>query len=144
MSALHTHTCTQLSIFSNRKLPLSFFWFYFLGGFRIEFMTLHPGNVSTDVVRTLPKLVQKAYGIVMPLFLLTPAQGARSTIYTALDSNAHEESEQALHYFNSNCKPQMPSREARDTKQGAKLWTWTMKQINPYLSPQVKSMLQEQ
>lgn len=59
---------------------------------RVQLMTLHPGNVTTDVVRTLPWVVQKAYAIIMPLFLLTPEEGARSTLHAATDEEADKAS----------------------------------------------------
>jgi hypothetical protein len=39
---------------------------------------VHPGEVMTDVVRTLPGLMQSAYRLFMRPFCLTPAQGASS------------------------------------------------------------------
>ena len=103
-------------------------------------MTLHPGNVTTDVVRTLPWVVQKAYGLIMPLFLLTPEEGARSTLFAATDSNAHEASREVMNYLNSNCQPVLPSNEARDPTEAIKLWDWTMKEIGHYLSKEVKGL----
>lgn len=46
--------------------------------------SLHPGNVMTDVVRTLPAMLQKAYRLIMGLFLLTPSQGTprQTTVHT--------------------------------------------------------------
>ena len=107
---------------------------------RVQLMTLHPGNVTTDVVRTLPWVVQKAYGLIMPLFLLTPEEGARSTLFAATDSNAHEASREVMNYLNSNCQPVLPSNEARDPTEAIKLWDWTMKEIGHYLSKEVKGL----
>ena len=100
-------------------------------GDRVELMVLHPGNVMTDVVRTLPWMVQKAYGIVMPIFLLTPEEGARSTLHAATCKDSE-------FYFDSNCKPTRPSREAMDSEQAEKVWEWTVKQIGSYLSEEVR------
>jgi len=38
-------------------------------------LSVHPGEVLTDVVRSLPGPMQRLYKLVMRLFLLTPAQG---------------------------------------------------------------------
>ena len=40
-----------------------------------QVMAVHPGMVLTDVVRTLPPLIRRAYVAIMPLLLLTPAEG---------------------------------------------------------------------
>ena len=77
----------------------------------------------------------------MPLFLLSPQEGARSTLYAATDSRAHEVSENELHYLNSNCKPEMPSEEARDEEQASKLWLWTMEQIGSYIDTEIKDLI---
>ena len=39
---------------------------------------VHPGEVMTDVVRTLPGLMQGAYRFLMRPFCLSPAEGASS------------------------------------------------------------------
>lgn len=41
----------------------------------VHCMSVHPGEVLTDVVRSLPRFMQHLYRMVMRLFLLTPAQG---------------------------------------------------------------------
>jgi NAD(P)-dependent dehydrogenase (short-subunit alcohol dehydrogenase family) len=49
----------------------------------VRAMAVHPGNVVTGVVRTLPRLVQVAYKVVMGAILLTPREGARASLYAA-------------------------------------------------------------
>ena len=39
-------------------------------------VALHPGEVLTDVVRSLPSLMRKAYRLLLQTILLTPEQGA--------------------------------------------------------------------
>jgi retinol dehydrogenase-12 len=41
----------------------------------VQCLSVHPGEVLTDVVRSLPGALQQMYRVVMRLFLLTPAQG---------------------------------------------------------------------
>ena len=41
----------------------------------VRCVSVHPGEVLTDVVRSLPGPMQHAYKLIMRLFLLTPAQG---------------------------------------------------------------------
>ena len=38
-------------------------------------MAVHPGEVLTDVVRSLPGPMQRAYRLLLTTILLTPAQG---------------------------------------------------------------------
>ncbi|UPR04503.1 NAD(P)-binding domain-containing protein [Chloropicon primus] len=108
---------------------------------RVQLMTLHPGNVTTDVVRTLPNIVQKAYNTIMPLFLLSPEEGARSTLFAATASTANDDSKEVFNYFNSNCEPTMPSVEARDPAEAQKVWEWTLGEVDPYLSKEAKELV---
>lgn len=42
---------------------------------QVRAIALHPGEVLTDVVRSLPKIMQRMYMRIMSIFLLTPEQG---------------------------------------------------------------------
>lgn len=42
---------------------------------KIRAVALHPGEVLTDVVRTLPHFLQRMYKMIMAAFLLSPEQG---------------------------------------------------------------------
>ena len=42
---------------------------------RVHAVVVHPGEVLTDVVRTLPATMQRAYHMFMRLLCLSPAQG---------------------------------------------------------------------
>lgn len=44
-------------------------------GVDVDVLAVHPGNVLTDVVRSLPAAVQRAYRALMARVLLTPEQG---------------------------------------------------------------------
>lgn len=46
------------------------------GGCGVVAAAVHPGEVMTDVVRTLPRPLQAAYRVAMLPFCLTPAEGA--------------------------------------------------------------------
>lgn len=41
--------------------------------------SLHPGEVHTNIVRSLPWPVRRLYAAIMPRILFTPAQGTRLT-----------------------------------------------------------------
>ena len=43
----------------------------------VRCLSVHPGEVLTDVVRSLPGTMQRLYKLIMRLFLLTPAQGTK-------------------------------------------------------------------
>lgn len=78
-------------------------------------VALHPGEVLTDVVRSLPGPLQAAYRALLQAVLLTPAQGARCSVYcaTSADLEGSKEAGTAC-YFDSNCAPIKPSRSACD------------------------------
>jgi hypothetical protein len=54
------------------------------------------------VVRTLPSFVQAAYRIIMGSILLTPAEGARASLFAATNAEALREKTLAP-YFPSEC-----------------------------------------
>ncbi len=87
-----------------------------LEGTGVTSNSLHPGNVATTVVRDSPLL---SLGIqVGRLFLKTPAQGARTTLYLA---TAPELQEVSGRYF-ADCHLRRPSRPARDEDAALRLW----------------------
>lgn len=47
-------------------------------GVGVQALALHPGNVLTDVVRSLPPAIQQAYRAIMGHVLLTPEEGVYS------------------------------------------------------------------
>mmetsp|Transcript_28669 Transcript_28669/g.39601 ORF Transcript_28669/g.39601 Transcript_28669/m.39601 type:complete len:332 (-) Transcript_28669:156-1151(-) len=49
----------------------------------VRSVSVHPGNVLTDVVRTLPGAVQWLYRLTMQSILLTSSEGARASIHCA-------------------------------------------------------------
>ena len=102
----------------------------------IDILVLHPGNVTTEVVRTLPRVVQTLYNWIMPFFLLTPEEGARSSIYAATTSSAVEDARDTFGYYNSNCEPTYPSKSSRDENQAEDVWSWTIEQLRTYMTEQ--------
>ncbi|KAL4419280.1 hypothetical protein ABPG77_008330 [Micractinium sp. CCAP 211/92] len=88
-------------------------------------VAVHPGEVLTDVVRSLPGPVQRAYQLLLQAILLTPQQGARCSVYCASSPDLEKESLQGRYYFDSNCTPIAPSREAQDARLAAWLWQWS-------------------
>jgi NAD(P)-dependent dehydrogenase (short-subunit alcohol dehydrogenase family) len=91
-------------------------------------LAVHPGNIVTGVVRTLPKIVQTAYRIIMGAILLTPAEGARASLYAATREEALEGTG-AAPYFESDCANRRPSAAAVDDEAAKALWVKTMETL---------------
>lgn len=93
-------------------------------------VAVHPGEVATDVVRSLPAFIQKLYSIIMGAILLTPAQGARSSVYCAtspeLDVKAALKN---IFYYDSNCAPGTAAKDAYDREACAWLWKWSVEAV---------------
>jgi NAD(P)-dependent dehydrogenase (short-subunit alcohol dehydrogenase family) len=85
-----------------------------LAGTGVSTYSLHPGVVDTEVWRELP-------GFLRPLLrlrgLLTPEEGAQTTLYCALQAPA---SESGSYYDKSRIKT--PSRIAQDAQLAEQLW----------------------
>jgi len=95
------------------------------GGSTVRCSTVHPGNIVTGVVRTLPYVVQVAYKICMSRILLTPSEGARASLYAATRGEALANTGLAP-YFTSECVAKPPSPPALDDDAAAKLWDVTL------------------
>lgn len=50
-------------------------------GIPVAALSLHPGNVMSDVVRSLPPVIQRLYRVLMKRVLLTPEQGGWAQLY---------------------------------------------------------------
>jgi NAD(P)-dependent dehydrogenase (short-subunit alcohol dehydrogenase family) len=88
-------------------------------------LVVHPGNIVTGVVRTLPRFVQAAYRIIMGSILLTPAEGARASLFAATRAEALREDTLAP-YFPSECEARAPSPRALDDEAAEALWARTL------------------
>ena len=88
-------------------------------------LVVHPGNIVTGVVRTLPRFVQTAYRIVMGSILLTPAEGARASLFAATRAEALR-GDTLAPYFPSQCEARAPSPRAVDDAAAEALWARTL------------------
>ena len=88
-------------------------------------LVVHPGNIVTGVVRTLPRFVQAAYRIIMGSILLTPAEGARASLFAATRAEALRKDTLAP-YFPSECEARAPSPRALDDEAAEALWARTL------------------
>ena len=106
---------------------------------------VHPGEVLTDVVRSLPPTAQAAYRALMSAVLLTPSEGARSSVWAAtavegMDGSSSSApttrglvgppgADPALCYFGSTCRPETPLPAALDPAVGRWLWAWSVEKV---------------
>lgn len=91
----------------------------------IRCISLHPGEVLTDVVRSLPPIMQIMYKWFMGIFLLTPSQGARSSVYAATSHDLDSQSLKEIFYIDSDCRPSKANPEAYSEKIAEWLWQWS-------------------
>ena len=85
-----------------------------LAGSGVTAYALHPGVVATDIWRELPWGVRH----LAKLFMISPEEGARTTIHCA--TAPIEELESGAYY--DSCKAVRPSRAADDPALAADLW----------------------
>lgn len=93
-----------------------------LEGSAVTTYALHPGVVATDVWRRVPAPVRW----VMKKFMVTPEQGAQSTLHCA---TAPELATETGRYYDQHGKEKKPNRLADDASLSQELWTksaeWT-------------------
>ncbi|TXD34259.1 SDR family oxidoreductase [Lujinxingia vulgaris] len=85
-----------------------------LKGTNIKTYALHPGVVATDIWRRVPGLFRP----LIKMFMITPEQGAQTTLHCALSAEAGETT--GLYWDKSKVKT--PSRLARDEELARELW----------------------
>jgi retinol dehydrogenase 12 len=79
---------------------------------------LHPGVVRTAIFREAPALLRGALATLGRLFLLSPEQGARTSLYLA---SSGEVAGQSGGYY-IRCRPVRPSDAALDDASAERLW----------------------
>jgi len=120
-----THTTTGMREYSVSKLSNVLFTKELarrLEGSGVTTYAVHPGVVATDVWRKVPAPVRW----VMKKFMITPEQGAHSSLRTATDPELASETGR---YYDADGKEKRPSALADDTELATQLWTrsaeWT-------------------
>lgn len=90
-----------------------------LSGTGVTANCVHPGTVGTGFARDGDASGLLAFGVkLIKPFILTPEQGARTSVYLA---SSPEISEVTGRYF-IKCRPRKPSAAARDEASAARLW----------------------
>lgn len=95
----------------------------------VQVYSVHPGYVLTDVVRTLPEAVQKAYKVLMSRILLTPEQGSRASLYAACSPDAWRASLPTGGFFNADTRPVVLCPAMVDDEAAAWVWDWSARQV---------------
>eukprot|EP00877_Chromochloris_zofingiensis_P011833 jgi/Chrzof1/6903/Cz02g02220.t1 len=95
----------------------------------VAVIAVHPGNVLTDVVRSLPGFIQKTYKVLLTRVLLTPEQGSRASMFAATDPEAPKLASDVSAYFDAGAKPVTPSKQALDESLARWLWDWSAKTV---------------
>ncbi|MCQ8896401.1 SDR family oxidoreductase [Limnobacter humi] len=95
-----------------------------LKGTAITAYALHPGVVATEVWRSVPAFLQP----LIKLFMISPEQGAQTTLYCATSPQAAGQS--GLYY--DGCKPVRHSPAADDDALVERLWTESEDWVAPY------------
>ena len=90
---------------------------------------VHPGEVATNVVRSLPAWMVAAYRALMGAVLLTPAQGARSAVWAATTPSGPAAADPALCYSGPECALARPAKDALDPALGRWLWGWSVARV---------------
>jgi retinol dehydrogenase 12 len=88
-----------------------------LEGTKVTTSSLHPGVIASGFARNNEGVVGFLAKLASP-FLMSPLDGARTTIFLATDPTAAGTS--GLYF--AKCKPKTPSREARDPAVAKRLW----------------------
>lgn len=90
-----------------------------LAGTGVTVNCLHPGTVATGYGRDGDTTGLLAFGLkIAKPFLLTPAKGARTSIYLA----SSPEVEGVTGKYFIKCRPRQPTRAAQDAAAAARLW----------------------
>ncbi len=85
-----------------------------LQGSGVTTYSLHPGVVASDVWRSVPWPLRT----VIKLFMISPEQGAATTLYCANDATLAAQSG----YYYDDCRVKRPSKLAQDPALAAELW----------------------
>jgi retinol dehydrogenase 12 len=93
-----------------------------INGAGVTVNCLHPGVVSTHLFDNFPA----PFASVSSLFMITPEQGAKTTLHLATSS---EVSENTAKYF-TRSKIKRTAPQAQDTEAARKLWQISMKYVN--------------
>ncbi|OWM79346.1 dehydrogenase/reductase SDR family member FEY-like [Punica granatum] len=101
----------------------------------ISVLCVSPGVVHTNVARDLPRIVQAAYHLI-PYFIFSPEEGARSSLFAATDPLVPEYCEllksddwPVCAFISQECRPANPSEEAHNLETSYRVWETTLEMV---------------
>ncbi|BAU02599.1 hypothetical protein LR48_Vigan10g046500 [Vigna angularis] len=101
----------------------------------VSVLCVSPGIVQTNVARDLPKLVQAAYHLI-PYFIFSAQEGARSALFAATDPQVPEYCDMlkadewpVCAFISQDCRPANPSEEAHSVQTSYEVWEKTLEMI---------------
>ncbi|KAK7314739.1 hypothetical protein VNO77_33267 [Canavalia gladiata] len=101
----------------------------------VSVLCVSPGIVQTNVARDLPKIVQAAYRLI-PYFIFSAQEGARSALFAATDPQVPEYCEMlkadewpVCAFISQDCRPTNPSEEAHNIQTSYEVWEKTLEMI---------------
>ncbi|KAI5074174.1 hypothetical protein GOP47_0010135 [Adiantum capillus-veneris] len=101
----------------------------------VHAMCVNPGIVTTNVTRTLPKLVQTSHRH-STLFFFNPLEGARSVLFCATAQQALEHANKLRSegwplcpLFSSDCKPRIKHIQDQELSKASKVWDRTLELV---------------
>ncbi|XP_070490607.1 retinol dehydrogenase 14-like [Chironomus tepperi] len=89
-----------------------------LAGTKVTANSCHPGIVTTELARHIPKILQILMNTVFKTFLKTPVEGAQTQIRLAVDPDL--ETTTGRYFY--DCEEHEPARLARDDDTAEWLW----------------------
>lgn len=99
-------------------------------GANIRCFAADPGEVLTDITRTLPPPLRAMYKALLPRILFTAQQGARSSVHCAGSAEALHQHSGGSPCFSSGCQPVAPAAHAADGQLAQWLWPWAAEQLH--------------
>lgn len=100
------------------------------GDSRVFVCALDPGEAITSVTRTIPGWADYIYRVILKSVLLTPEQGARSSVHCATCKDIVQQNRPSQCFINFTCKPIRPKPRFVDPVAGKWLWRWSAETIS--------------
>ncbi|XP_058071537.1 dehydrogenase/reductase SDR family member FEY-like isoform X1 [Magnolia sinica] len=86
----------------------------------IQCIAVHPGIVTTNLVRTVPSFRRRSF------WRFDPKEGARSVLFCVASADVAADLEKGFAYYSCNCKPARVSAQAADVDTCMEVWQKTL------------------
>ncbi|KAL8158822.1 hypothetical protein V2J09_000359 [Rumex salicifolius] len=101
----------------------------------VNVLCANPGIVQTNVARDLPGVIQTGYHLI-PYFIFSPQEGARSSLFAATDPQIPEYCDllrsdewPTCAFISPDCRPANPSEESHNLETSNRVWEKTLELI---------------